>query len=192
MWHAGQGAVARVLPLVIRNCANTAEHMVCLTDLSRAGQCSVTLFAGPVFSRTCLDSCMAHIFSYYKLLWSFSWFFFFFLLNWSWYEPWIPDIYSDKKSFPHFKDFEPTSRINVLIYFERRKGPVGINTIETWNGDLSLIWMISKQYKKRLWYPQRQLPNFDVQYSMFFLHLERMAFSSTKIKTIYYNLNTGS
>lgn len=41
----------------------------------------------------------------------------------------VPDIYSNKKSFPGFKIFEPTFRIKVLIYFERCKGPVGINMI---------------------------------------------------------------
>jgi len=62
--------------------------------------------------------------------------------------PQAPDIYSNQKSFQCFKVFEPTSRVNVLIYFELCNGPLGINTRRTQNSDLPLIWMVSKQYKK--------------------------------------------
>lgn len=174
MWHTGQGAIERLLPLAIRNCANTAEHRVCKIELSKAAQCSV------------MSVCRTYVFEH--LFWQLYGpniqllqialklflIFFFPCLTGAAMNLQVPDIYSNKKSFPGFKIFEPTFRIKVLIYFEQCKGPVGINMIMIWNSELSLIWIVSKRYKKWLWYPQKQLPNFSLQYAMSLVWKERL------------------
>lgn len=192
MWHTGQGAAERLLPLVIRNCADTAEHRVCKIERSKATQCSVmSVYRTYVFEHLFWQLYgpnfqLPQIALYLFLS------LFFFCVTGAGVNPQVSDIHSKKKSFPCFKVFEPTSRINVLIYFERWKGPAGIHRIMTWNSDSPPIWMGSKRCRKWLWYPHRQIPNFNLQYAMSLLSLRKVAFSSTKIKATHYILNAGS